>query len=69
MRLSRCCLPWGLTTGAAAEAWDAVVTCFFLDTAANALQYVETIHRILRPGGVWVNMGAFARQPARPSPR
>ena len=37
--------------------WDAVVTCFFLDTAPVALEYVTTIHRLLRPGGVWINLG------------
>lgn len=37
--------------------WDAVVTCFFLDTAPVVIEYVEAIHRLLRPGGVWVNVG------------
>jgi carnosine N-methyltransferase len=39
--------------------WDAVVTCFFLDTAHNIVSYIEAIHRILKPGGVWINFGAF----------
>lgn len=39
-------------------AWDAVVTCYFLDTAPNVVEYVELIHKLLRPGGVWVNVGA-----------
>uniref|UniRef100_A0A7S2UVA9 carnosine N-methyltransferase n=1 Tax=Fibrocapsa japonica TaxID=94617 RepID=A0A7S2UVA9_9STRA len=39
------------------ECWDCVVTCFFIDTAPVVLQYVETIHRILKPGGVWINLG------------
>ena len=39
------------------EAWDAVATCFFLDTAHNVVDYVERIAHILRPGGVWVNLG------------
>jgi hypothetical protein len=34
-----------------------VATCFFLDTANNVLEYVETIHEILKPGGVWINLG------------
>eukprot|EP00270_Netrium_digitus_P016817 TRINITY_DN6086_c0_g1_i2.p1 TRINITY_DN6086_c0_g1~~TRINITY_DN6086_c0_g1_i2.p1 ORF type:complete len:509 (-),score=120.70 TRINITY_DN6086_c0_g1_i2:344-1801(-) len=38
-------------------AWDCVVTCFFLDTAHNIIDYIETISRILPPGGVWVNLG------------
>lgn len=34
-----------------------MVTCFFLDTAHNALDYIECIHAILKPGGLWVNFG------------
>ncbi|XP_068654369.1 uncharacterized protein [Aristolochia californica] len=37
--------------------WDAVVTCFFLDTAHNIVEYIEIISRILKDGGVWVNLG------------
>ncbi|KAI9313718.1 N2227-like protein-domain-containing protein [Dichotomocladium elegans] len=37
--------------------WDVVVTCFFIDTAANVLSYIETIHQILKPGGKWINIG------------
>ena len=36
---------------------DAVVTCFFLDTAPIILDYIETIDHILKPGGVWINLG------------
>jgi carnosine N-methyltransferase len=39
------------------EAWDCVVTCFFLDTAPVVMEYVETIQRCLKPGGVWINLG------------
>lgn len=35
-----------------AGAWDAVVTCFFLDTAHNIVEYIEVISRILKDGGV-----------------
>ncbi|KAJ1971284.1 hypothetical protein H4R35_005355 [Dimargaris xerosporica] len=38
-------------------AWDAVVTCFFIDTANNIVTYLETIYKILRPGGIWINLG------------
>jgi carnosine N-methyltransferase len=31
-----------------------------MDTAKNVLDYVETIHRLLKPGGVWVNIGMLA---------
>ncbi|KAJ6462279.1 N2227-like protein-domain-containing protein [Mycena vitilis] len=37
--------------------WDAVLTCFFIDTAKNIVNYLRIIHKILAPGGVWVNMG------------
>ncbi|XP_042434135.1 carnosine N-methyltransferase-like isoform X1 [Zingiber officinale] len=37
--------------------WDAVVTCFFIDTAHNIVEYVETISKILKTGGVWINLG------------
>lgn len=37
--------------------YDAVVTLFFIDTARNLVQYLETIHELLKPGGVWVNVG------------
>ncbi|KAF9105460.1 hypothetical protein BGX27_009622 [Mortierella sp. AM989] len=37
--------------------WDAVVTCFFIDTAKNIVNYLETIHKILKKGGVWINAG------------
>lgn len=40
--------------------WSAVVTVFFIDTAANLLEYIDTIHRILKPGGVWLNFGPLA---------
>ncbi|KAM4745153.1 carnosine N-methyltransferase [Anableps anableps] len=37
--------------------WDCVATCFFIDTANNVLEYVDTIWKILKPGGVWINLG------------
>ncbi|KAG6658085.1 carnosine N-methyltransferase-like isoform X1 [Carya illinoinensis] len=37
--------------------WDVVVTCFFIDTAHNIIEYIEIISRILKDGGVWINMG------------
>ncbi|KAK6152937.1 hypothetical protein DH2020_012576 [Rehmannia glutinosa] len=37
--------------------WDAVVTCFFLDTAHNIVEYIEIISKILKDGGVWINLG------------
>jgi carnosine N-methyltransferase len=37
--------------------WDAVLTCFFLDTANNVIAYVEAVFAALRPGGYWLNLG------------
>ncbi|XP_030647685.1 carnosine N-methyltransferase [Chanos chanos] len=39
------------------DTWDCVTTCFFIDTAHNVIDYVETIWNILKPGGVWINLG------------
>ncbi|XP_046871747.1 carnosine N-methyltransferase [Hypomesus transpacificus] len=39
------------------ESWDCVATCFFIDTAHNIVDYIETIWNILKPGGVWINLG------------
>ena len=36
---------------------DVVVTCFFLDCAHNVLDFIELIHKILKPGGKWINLG------------
>lgn len=37
--------------------YDALVSHFFIDTATNILTYLETIHAMLKPGGVWINFG------------
>ncbi|RGB26189.1 S-adenosylmethionine-dependent methyltransferase [Rhizophagus diaphanus] len=39
------------------EKWDCIVTCFFIDTAKNIIEYIEIFHRILKPGGLWINIG------------
>ncbi|KAJ2486739.1 hypothetical protein IWW37_005503 [Coemansia sp. RSA 2050] len=39
------------------EKWDAIVTCFFMDTARNVLAYLDTIWHALKPGAVWINLG------------
>ncbi|EPQ50789.1 N2227-domain-containing protein [Gloeophyllum trabeum ATCC 11539] len=39
------------------EQWDAVLTCFFIDTAKNIVNYLRILHKILAPGGVWINLG------------
>ncbi|KAK0657914.1 N2227-like protein-domain-containing protein [Cercophora newfieldiana] len=37
--------------------YDVVVTHFFIDTARNLMSYLDTIFRVLKPGGHWVNFG------------
>ena len=37
--------------------WDAVVTCFFIDTARNIIEYIEHIWDLLKPGAFWINLG------------
>ncbi|XP_078531909.1 carnosine N-methyltransferase-like [Lissotriton helveticus] len=39
------------------NAWNCIATCFFIDTAHNIIDYIETIWNILKPGGIWVNLG------------
>ncbi|KAK8045552.1 hypothetical protein PG993_005576 [Apiospora rasikravindrae] len=39
------------------ETFDVIITYFFLDTARNLLNYLETVFRLLRPGGHWLNLG------------
>ena len=39
------------------DSWNVVVTCFFLDTAHNVMEYIECIHKILKKGGIWINLG------------
>lgn len=39
------------------EAFHAVTTVFFIDTAPNLIRYIETIWHCLKPGGVWINLG------------
>lgn len=37
--------------------WDCVATCFFIDCANNIIDFVEIIYNILKPGGIWINLG------------
>ena len=40
-----------------ANFFDSVVTCYFIDTANNIIEYIETIHNIIKLGGIWINFG------------
>lgn len=39
------------------QQYDVIITYFFLDTARNLLSYLDTVFRLLRPGGHWLNLG------------
>ncbi|KAG5888005.1 hypothetical protein JTB14_016629 [Gonioctena quinquepunctata] len=39
------------------DEWHCVATCFFIDCAANVVEFIETIYKILKPGGLWINLG------------
>lgn len=34
-----------------------MATSFFIDCANNVIEFVEVIYNILKPGGIWVNLG------------
>ena len=44
--------------------WNCVITSFFLDTATDVFQYIETIYHILPIGGHWINLGPLHYQQA-----
>lgn len=37
--------------------YDVLLTYFFIDTARNLMTYFDTITKLLKPGGYWVNLG------------
>jgi carnosine N-methyltransferase len=37
--------------------WNCIVTCFFIDTAKNIFEYIETIWNALDKDGIWINFG------------
>eukprot|EP01062_Namystynia_karyoxenos_P030328 TRINITY_DN22676_c1_g2_i1.p1 TRINITY_DN22676_c1_g2~~TRINITY_DN22676_c1_g2_i1.p1 ORF type:complete len:406 (+),score=133.11 TRINITY_DN22676_c1_g2_i1:163-1380(+) len=39
------------------EKWDCVATCFFIDTARNIFEYLDTLLHVLPVGGHWINLG------------
>ncbi|KAI0359532.1 N2227-domain-containing protein [Trametes cingulata] len=46
-----------LRTPSDSAGYDFVVTLFFIDTSLNAIETLEHIHSLLRPGGKWINLG------------
>jgi carnosine N-methyltransferase len=39
------------------QAFNAVATVFFIDTAPNLIRYIEAIHHCLQEDGLWINVG------------
>lgn len=39
------------------DEWNCIATCFFIDCANNIVAFIETIYKILKPGGIWINLG------------
>jgi SAM-dependent methyltransferase len=39
------------------EQYDAIVTLFFIDVSENIIDFLSNIHRLLKPGGLWINLG------------
>ncbi|KAL2818354.1 N2227-like protein-domain-containing protein [Aspergillus granulosus] len=39
------------------DAFNAVATVFFIDTAPNLIRYIEAIRNCLKPNGLWINVG------------
>lgn len=37
--------------------FDAVVTLFFIDMSDSVIDFMSSINRLLKPGGVWINLG------------
>lgn len=49
--------PGDVEKGYKENSFDGIVTSFFLDTGNDVVEYLLTMRRLLRPGGVWVNAG------------
>lgn len=37
--------------------YDAIVTLYFIDMAKDFLAFADVVHRVLKPGGIWINLG------------
>ncbi|KAL9607464.1 MAG: hypothetical protein Q9167_007629 [Letrouitia subvulpina] len=56
------------------ETFDVVATVFFIDTAPNVVRYIEVLHKCLKVGGLWTNVGpllwhGMERKPAQSESR
>ena len=57
----------GLEPPFAPGIWDTVVTPWFIDQVpADVRDFMSTLHRLLKPGGRWVNLGPLRYEPEVP---
>ena len=40
--------------------YDCVITCYFIDTAENIIEYIDIIYNVLKKGGIWINFGPLS---------
>ncbi|KAL0955840.1 hypothetical protein HGRIS_002042 [Hohenbuehelia grisea] len=48
-----------LTEFPESASYDAIVTLFFIDIGQDIVDFLRNIHRLLKPGGLWINLGPF----------
>lgn len=48
---------WSASSPEDLPGYDYIVTLFFIDTSLNVFATMEHIYNLLRPGGIWINMG------------
>lgn len=51
------------------EAFEAVATVFFIDTAPNIVRYIQAVRNCLKTGGIWINLGPLLWHQAPKGPR
>jgi carnosine N-methyltransferase len=51
------------------EAFEAVATIFFIDTAPNVIRYIQAVRNCLKAGGIWINLGPLLWHQSPKSPR
>ena len=39
------------------EGYDYIITLFFIDTSLDVISTLRKIHTLLRPEGIWINLG------------
>lgn len=50
------------------DLFDSIITCFFIDTAENIIDYILTIKQNLKTNGIWINAGPLHYHSVRSLP-